>query len=261
MATGVLHVWGGPSDRRTASTWNDFIAEKPAGWQVTLVNPTDGEQKIAKQLEDAQYLVTMGGGRIPPKVLETAKQLKLIQATGVGTEHLPRKWALEKGIFIANIGSANTIAVAEFTVLLMLACQRKFLLVNQAIREGKFRGNFDVHDLHELYDKTIGIVGMGNIGRRVAKICYYGFGANIIYFDTVFVPFVLRAEFKTRPVSLDELLATSDIITMHVPLLESTRKMIGYNELCKMKPSAYIINTSRGGIIVKVIQDGLPPMF
>ncbi|MFC1952352.1 2-hydroxyacid dehydrogenase [Chloroflexota bacterium] len=171
-----------------------------------------------------------------------------MQTWGQGTNHLPLKWALEKGIPIANAGGANAISVAEHTVLLMLACLRRLLPMNQSIREGKFMGNIDRRNSHELHDKTVGIVGFGNIGRRVAKLCY-GFGANIIYFERMFVPYALRADLKARPVDLDELLSTSDVVTLHIPLLESNRGMIDWAQLNKMKPSAYIINTSRGAII------------
>jgi phosphoglycerate dehydrogenase-like enzyme len=158
------------------------------------------------------------------------------------------EWALEKRIYVANAGGANAITVAEYTILLILACMRRLLLFNQSISEGKFRGNIDDRDSYELYGKTVGVVGLGNIGRRVAKLCY-SFGANIIYFEKVIVPRALSADFKGRAVSLDELLSTSDIVTLHIPSLRSNRGMIGWTQLTKMKPSAYIINTSRGAII------------
>ncbi len=192
--------------------------------------------------------MSLGGGRVSSKVLETAKQLKLLQTGGQDVGLLPVKWALEKGIVVANAGGANAVAVAEYTVLLMLACLRQFIAANQSIREGKFRSNIGRMSSHHLYDKTVGIAGFGNIGRRVAKLCY-GFGANIIYFERFFVPYALRADFKARPVSLDELLSTSDIVTLHIPSFEGNRGMIGWEQFNKMKPTAYIINTSRGVII------------
>ena len=245
MATGKVVAL---TRRMDPESRDVFMAEKPEGWQVTLVDLDDGEQKVARELADAQYLITLGGGRISAKVVETAKQLKLIQTGGQDVGHVPVEWALEKGIPVANAGGANAIAVAEYTILLMLACLRRFMIHNQSVHTGKFRGNVDRKDLHQLYDKTVGIVGLGNIGRRVARLCY-GFGANIIYLERLFVPDALRADFKARPVSLDELLSTSDIVTLHVPSFEVNRGMIGWQELCKMKPSAYIINTSRGIVI------------
>ena len=245
MATGKVVFL----TRRVApEPWDVFMSMKPDGWQVTLVNPDVGEKQVAKQLENAQYLITLNSGHVSPAVLETAKQLKLIQTGGQDTDHLPVGWALEKGIPIANAGGANSITVAEYTILLILACLRRLLLINQSTREGKFRGSIDDRGSHELYGKTVGVVGLGNIGRRVAKLCY-SFGASIIYFERVTVPRALSADFKGRPVSLDELLSTSDIVTLHIPSLRSNRGMIGWAQLTKMKPSAYIINTSRGAII------------
>jgi glyoxylate/hydroxypyruvate/2-ketogluconate reductase len=232
--------------------WDAVRSEKPAGWEVALVDSDDDEQKIAKELEDAQYLLALGG-RVSTKVLETAKQLKLIQTWGMGTDHVPVKWCMENGIFVANAGGANSIAVAEYAVLLMLTCLKRFVLFNRSIREGRYQGTTDQAGSHELYDKTVGIIGFGNIGRRVAKLCY-GFGANIVFFERFFVPYALRADLKARSVGLDELLSTSDIVTLHVPSFAANRKMIGWEELNKMKSSAHIINTSRGDIID---EDGL----
>ncbi len=245
MAIGKLVVVTRPPD---AKSWNDFLAEKPSGWQLTVVNPDDGDQKLALELEDAQYLVTLEGVRVSQGALEAAKHLRLIQTKGQGVDHLPGKWALAKGIPIANAGGSNTIPVAEGTVLLMLACLHRLLLLNQSLQDGKFGKNINREGSHELYDKTVGIVGFGNVGRRVAKLCY-AFGANIVYFERMFISYAVRADFKARPLTLNEVLSTSDIVTLHVPGLESNIGMIGWDQLTMMKPSAFIINTSRGGII------------
>jgi phosphoglycerate dehydrogenase-like enzyme len=244
MANGKVVALLRKGDR---ARWDALTAEKPSGWDVTLVNPEDGEQRIVDELKDARYLLALGGP-VSSKVLETAKELKLIQTWGMGTDHLPVEWCLRQGMFVANAGGANSIAVAEYTVLLMLACLRKFVPFNQSIRSGEFQGSTEKSGSHELYDKTVGIIGFGNIGRRVAKLCY-GFGANIIYFERYFVPFALRADLKARSVSLEQLLAESDIVTLHVPAYSGNRHLIGAKELNAMKRSAYLINTSRGDVI------------
>lgn len=245
MATGTLVAL---SRRADPEAWNGLMAEKPAEWQVTRVNPDDGEQALAEQLKDAQFIVTMDGGVVSPSTLAMAPGLKFIQTRGQGVEHLPLKWALEKGIVIANAGGANAIAVAEGAVLLMLASLRRLLMLNQSMRDGKFGENMGRKGSYELYDKTVGVVGFGNVGRRVAKLCF-GFGANIVYYERMFVPYAIRADLKARPVSLDELLSVSDIVTLHVPGVDSNVKMIGWDQLTKMKPSAYLINTSRGSVV------------
>ena len=223
-----------------------FMSAVPKGWQPVWADMAEDEQKVAKELEDVEYLISAGSGPIPEKLIQNAKKLKLIQTGGQDTGHLPVKYALEKGILVANAGGANAIAVAEYTVCAMLNCMKRVLQYNQGIREGKWRLPLDRKGQHELYGKTVGIVGFGNIGRRVAKVCYSGFGANIIYYERFFVPYALRADTKAKPVSLDELLEQSDVVTIHVPSFTANRKMIGWEELSKMKPTAYLINTSRG---------------
>ncbi len=227
--------------------WDGLMAAMPAGWQVSLVNPDD-ERAVAEQLVDAEYVIAMDGSPLSSKVFEPAKKLRIIQARGQGTEHLPVKWAVERGIFVANAGGANAIAVAEGTVLLMLACMRRLILLTESMRNGKFGAGMDRKGSRELYDKTVGVVGFGNIGRRVATLCF-GFGANIVYYERMFVSYALRADLKARPVSLDELLSISDVVTLHVPGLASNVGLIGAEQLARMKPTAYLINTSRGSII------------
>ncbi len=227
-----------------------FITRAPRGWQVVWTDISNSEQKLIEEFRNAEYLIAggLGTGRVEPKLIENAKKLKLIQAVGQGTEQLPVKYALEKGIYVANAGGANANAVAEYTLCAILNCMKRVLQYYQGIREGKFRLELDRRGQHELYDKTVGIVGFGNIGRRVAKLCF-GFGANIIYYERLFIPYALRADVKATPVTLDELLRQADVVTIHVPSFTANRKLIGYEELCKMKPSAYLINTSRGANI------------
>lgn len=224
-----------------------FKSVIPAGWKPVFVDVTSGEQKIIDELKDAEYLLAHGGA-VSVKMVENAKKLKLIQSSGQDTGHLPVKWAFEHGIMVANAGGANAVAVAEFTVLLMMNCLKKFTQFNQNITSGKFRGEFLRKDSHELLGKTVGIVGFGNIGRRVAFLCH-SFGASIIYSERMFVPYALRADTGAKPVSLDELLAASDIVSIHVPSFTANRAMIGWEQLNKMKPTAILINTSRGANI------------
>jgi phosphoglycerate dehydrogenase-like enzyme len=228
--------------------WAMFMAAKPTGFDVTLIKQIDGEEKLEREAIEADYLVSVMGGRPSEKVLGNAKKIKLLQTMGQGTEHLPVKRALELGIPVANAGGANTMSVAEYALLLMLACLKRFIPLNQSTREGKFWGNLSRVGSQELYDKTVGIIGFGNIGRRVAKLAH-GFGANIIYNERLFVPYALRADMEAKPVSLDELLSQSDIISLHVPSFGANRGMIGWEQFNKMKSTAYLINTSRGNVI------------
>jgi phosphoglycerate dehydrogenase-like enzyme len=224
-----------------------FKSVVPSGWNPIYVDMATGEQKLIDELKDAEYLLAHGGS-VSVKMIENAKKLKLIQSSGQDTGHLPGKWAFEHGIPIANAGGANAIAVSEFTLTLMLTCLKRFTQFNQNITAGKFRGEFLRKDSHELFGKTVGIVGFGNIGRRVAYLCH-ALGANIIYSERFFVPYALRADTGAKPVSLDELLAASDIVSVHVPSYTANRAMIGWDQLNKMKRTAVLVNTSRGANI------------
>ncbi len=257
MAAGKVVVLTRPWD---PELWDVFVAKKPAGLEIKVIDPDVGEQKVAKELEDADYLVPIMSGLITPKMIASAKKLKLIQSPGQDTGLIPVKEAIEKGIPTANAGGANAISVSEHVVLLMLACLRRLLQFNSAVLEGKWRGTLDRKGSHELYERTVGIVGFGNIGRRVAHLCY-GFGANIIYNERFFVPYALRADMKAKPVGMEELLKTADLVTIHVPSFTANRKMMGYEQFSMMKKSAYLINTSRGAnvdeaALLKALNEG-----
>jgi phosphoglycerate dehydrogenase-like enzyme len=245
MATGKVVLLTRGLDKESVDV---FMSEKPAGWRATVIDLNDEEKKIIGEVGNAEYILTSFSGPVALKVIENDKNIKLIQTGSQGTEHLPMKWALEKGIPVCNAGGANAISVAEFAVLLMMNSLRQLLPNNQATRDGKFRTNMNRRTLSELYNRTVGVVGFGNIGRRVAKLCY-GFGANVLYYERMFVPYALRADMKAKPVTLEELLKQSDLVTMHVPSMASTRRMIGKEQFNMMKPTAYIINTSRGDTI------------
>jgi phosphoglycerate dehydrogenase-like enzyme len=245
MAAGkVVVLTRGGMDKDSTEV---FMSTVPKGWQPVFVDMNDGDAKVAKELEDTEYIVC-SGSLLPQKLVENARKLKLLQAGGQDTGHLPRKYAMEKGIPVANAGGANAIAVSEYVVSAMLNVMKRVLQYNQGIREGKWRVSLDRKGQHELFGKTVGIVGFGNIGRRVAFLCY-AFGANIIYNERFFVPYALRADTKAKPVSLEELLKQSDIVSIHVPSFTANRAMIGWEQLNMMKPTAYLINTSRGANI------------
>jgi phosphoglycerate dehydrogenase-like enzyme len=167
---------------------------------------------------------------------------------GQGTDHLPLQKAKEQGIYVCNTGGANSLSVAELTIFLILALLRRIQPLSDFLKKGKFQGNTDIRSVHEFYDKTIGIMGFGNIGRRVAKLSF-GFGANVIFHDKMEVPYSVKADFKARQVDLDELLSTSDIVTLHLPSIIGTKGMIDWKKLSMMKPTTYLINTSRADLV------------
>jgi len=225
-----------------------FIAMAPFNLRVVVADLDAGEEELAEHIQDADFLVTYRGGRVPDQVIRRAKRLKLIQDMGQGTDHIPERLASELGIPVANSGGANAIAVAEHTVLLLLATYRNLLTSVDALRHGKFDTDMDRKYFHQLYKKTVGIIGFGNIGRWVAKLVR-SFETNVIFYDAADIPESTTAAFQARRVNLEELLPSADVVTLHLPLLKSTRGMIGWEQLTMMRPSAILINTSRGGVV------------
>jgi phosphoglycerate dehydrogenase-like enzyme len=228
--------------------WKVVLDRAPKGWTIDFVSPNDGEAKVANSTVDTDYLVTVGSVYLPFKFFEPLTQLKLVQTAGQGTDHLPVKQIWDKGVFVCNTGGANALSVAELVILLILATLRRLQPLSASLKAGSWQGNSDMMNTHELYNKTLGIVGFGNVGKRVAHLAY-GFGVNIIFHEKQEIPYATKADIKARQVSMEELLKSSDIISLHVPSMESTRDLITWKEFSMMKPTAYIINTARGAVI------------
>ena len=217
-------------------------------------------QDLTEHMRFADYLVTKSSGRIPESWIAQTTRLKLVQTLGQGADHLPLALLTKRGIPVANAGGSNAVAVAEHAVLLMLASMRRFLANVALIQQGKRRDDSKIRYCHQLCGKTVGIVGFGNIGRWVCKIVY-GFGANIIVSDSI----EIRGSDlpgEARQVALEELLTKADIVTLHVPLAESTRHMVDWEQLKRMKSTAFLINTSRGdivdeGALIRALREGV----
>jgi phosphoglycerate dehydrogenase-like enzyme len=236
------------SRKITPESLKILLEEAPKGWTVDVVSPDAGEAKIAQSFENADCIVTYSSGQVPFKFLEPLKRLKLVQTAGMGTDHLPVEQLWKKGVFVCNVGGANALSVAELATLLILASLRRLQPQSASIKTGAWMGNTNMMNTHEFYGKTLGIVGFGNIGKRVAHLAY-AYGANIVFNDILDIPYATKANVKARQVALEELLRTADIVTLHVPSMEATRNLITWKELSLMKPTAYIINTSRGAVI------------
>jgi D-3-phosphoglycerate dehydrogenase len=199
------------------------------------------EDELIKLLSSGEYsaLIVRSATKVSKKVLDSAKNLKVVGRAGIGVDNIDVKTATEKGIIVMNtLGAA--ITTAEHTIALIFSTARRIPQAHKSLKEGKWEKNKFVG--RELSGKTIGIVGLGNIGKKVGEISK-AIGMNVIFYD----PYVDDQRFKK--VDLDELLRQSDIITVHVPLSDKTKGMIGEKEFQKMKEGVIIINCARGGII------------
>jgi D-3-phosphoglycerate dehydrogenase len=176
-----------------------------------------------------------------PEWIEKAPKLKLIIRGGVGTDNIDKAAAKAKGIKVMNTPKASSVAVAELAFALMLAVPNKLIQAHNALKEGKFLKSEIKRT--ELFKKTLGLIGIGRIGYEVARRAA-AFGMKVIAFD----PFVKTSEVATL-VTLDELLAQADYISLHTPLTDETRNMINKDTIAKMKKGVVIVNTGRGRCI------------
>ena len=175
-------------------------------------------------------------------VIEQSPSLKVVSMHGVGVDHIDLTAAAQKGVVIANCQGANDQSVADLTIGLMIAIARDIPLVDSKVREG----GWGAHAGSELWNKTLGLIGLGRIGRGVAKRAL-GFDMKVLAYD----PYVGANDVEQgiSLVSFEEVLQNSDYVSLHAALSEETRHMIGVPQLQIMKPTAYFINTSRGALV------------
>lgn len=219
----------------------------PPGFEMDVVDA--GTPEFTAALPDAEYYVGFPRAELSADFFKAAPRLKLIQLISAGYDRLDVEAARRAGVPIANNGGANSVAVAEHTLLLMLAVYRKLSWHHANVVTGKWRvGDFASHRLYELEGKTLGIVGLGTIGKKVARRAA-AFGLRIQYYDIVRLPEDAEDALGVRFALFPELLRTSDIVSLHVPLNKVTRNLIGARELGMMQPSAVLINTCRGPVV------------
>jgi glyoxylate reductase len=193
--------------------------------------------------------------------MDSAPRLRIISQYAVGYDNIDVKAATERGIYVTNTPGVLTETVADFTMALMMAIARRVVEADKYIRQGKWKVGW--HPLYflgtDLYGATLGIVGLGRIGSAVARRAK-GFDMKILYYDVVRRE-NLEKELGAKFVDLDTLLKESDFVTLHVPLTPKTKDLIGERELKLMKPTAYLINTSRGKVVdekalIKALKEG-----
>jgi lactate dehydrogenase-like 2-hydroxyacid dehydrogenase len=218
----------------------------PQGFKLLFWHDLN-EKEREQYLPQADYLI-VATEKIGEEILARAKKAKLIQKTGIGVDNIDLEAAKKYGLPVANTPGANATGVAELTILLILALYRKLPKVNSETK----KGNWLMWELrpysYEMEGKTHGFIGFGNIGRETAKRSK-AFGTNIIYFDQFRLKPEMEEQLQAEYMSLEDVLRKSDIISLHIPLLPETKRLIGEKELSLMKKTAVLINVSRGGIV------------
>jgi D-3-phosphoglycerate dehydrogenase len=200
------------------------------------------EDRLIRLLEGVSGAI-VGVVPMTARVMENAPGLKVVSMHGVGVDHIDLSAAARLGIVIANCPGANDQAVADLTVGLMIAAARSLPRLDRELRHG----GWGRHKGSELWDKTLGLIGFGRIGRGVAKRAL-GFDMQV----TVYDPYIDAGQVRmggVELVDLEDVITRSDFISLHSPLTPETRHMIGEAQFQRMKKNAYLINTARGGLV------------
>lgn len=218
----------------------------PPGFELVVAEP--GTPEFYEAAPTAEFYLglarQMGG-----EFFRSASKLRLVQLISAGYDHVDIEAARKAKVPVANNGGANAIAVAEHTIMLMLAVQKRLVRFHNDVVAGKWRaGNPNESRIYELAGKTLGIVGLGNIGKKVARRAA-AFDMAVQYYDIARLTEDQEDALGARFVLLEELLRTSDVLSLHVPLTDATRRMLSARELGMMKRSAIVINTCRGPVV------------
>jgi D-3-phosphoglycerate dehydrogenase len=224
----------------------DGLALLEQNAHVDLVEgPGLSEAELAERISDYHAVINRSRTSISAAVIRRGEHLRVIARAGAGLDNIDAAVAQEMGIEVINTPNANTVAVAEHAFALMLALARKTPLADHLLKEGVWAKNKLMGS--GLAGKTLGIVGFGRIGREVARRAK-AFDMTVLVNQTRLTP-ELAQEWRVENVDLLDLLAQSDFVTLHVPMRPSNVGLINANALEYMKPTAYLINTARGGII------------
>lgn len=211
------------------------------------------------KMSDAEIMI-LRIFKVNKEFIERNKNLKMIVRWGAGYDSVDIETAGKQGVIVTNTPGANAGAVAELTILLILALNRKLINHVDCLRKNIWSKNTFLNESYSLSNKTVGIIGSGNIGKTVAKLLN-SFGAKIIYFDPYRMNLEEEKKLAMEYKDFKTLLSEADIISLHIPLLDSTKNIIGEKEIAQMKKGALLINTSRGGLIdeealLKAIENG-----
>lgn len=220
----------------------DYLKER--GYEVIVGSGHDAET-IKREVADCDALLVRTAP-YPADVIAVGKKLKIIARFGVGTDNIDVKFAEKQGVWVTIAKGANAQSVAEHAVAMMLACAKNLIFIDQQTKTGNWevRNKFPIT---ELKGKTVGIIGLGDIGQRVASIIHNGLQMRVIGFDA-FLPASLP-EYIEVVSPIDEIFTRSDVISLHIPATPETKNLVNQKTLSMMKPTAYLINCARGGIV------------
>jgi len=205
-----------------------------------------GNQELLERIGEYDGLIVRSATRVTAEVIERAENLKAVGRAGIGVDNIDIEAATKHGILVANAPESNTVAAAEHTLALMLAAARRIPAADSSLRGGEW--NRSAFKGVEVAEKTLGLVGLGHVGTIVARGAV-GMGMRVLAYDPYVSEDRMRSMNLDRAENLDEIFESSDFVSLHVPRTPQTAGMVDAGALEKMKPTAYLINVARGGIV------------
>jgi len=225
---------------------NILMATVPPHWTINRAVDYQPANQLAS-VAGADVIFAMWAP-ITVEMLHTSDHLRLVQKLGAGVDRIDLDFCRQNEIAVARLAGINAVPVAEHVVMFILAGLRRLKLSQSLMRQGKWFKEEARAFQRELRNKTVGLVGVGYVGREVARRLA-PFGAELIYHDLIRLPSAVEAEFGLRYEGLDELVASADVVSLHVPLTPDTHHLLNETRIRAMKPQAIVVNCARGGLI------------
>lgn len=231
----------------------------PEGWSTEVVERGHSVEQQQAIVSDADFIMVYGAP-LADDVLRAADKVRLVQLLAAGYDRMNLSLMRSMEVPGANNGGANSWAVADHALLLMLSIYKQQMLTDPATRTGRWNAPITGTNTFEMADKLVGVLGIGNIGRQVARRVQ-GFDAKVQYYDLFLLSEESERELNVKRVTLDDLFRTSDIVTCHTPLTPETHHIVNRERLAMMKSTAVLINTSRGPVVdeaalIEALQQG-----
>ncbi|WP_455369996.1 2-hydroxyacid dehydrogenase [[Eubacterium] cellulosolvens] len=219
-------------------------------FEINDKETSPSKQEIIKRIEDKDGLLCSLMEKVDKEIISHGSKLKVISSISVGFNHIDVPEATKKGIYVTNTPGILTNATADFAWALIMSSARRIVEADKYVRDKKWKIPWGLTMFlgSEIYGRTLGIIGLGRIGTGVAERAK-GFKMKLIYYDVIRAPKEKEENLGIEYVPLEKLLKESDFISVHVPLTSETQNLISHNELKMMKPTAHLINTSRGPVV------------
>jgi D-3-phosphoglycerate dehydrogenase len=222
-----------------------LLAQKKA--EITI-SPEPTEEAIANLIGDMDALIIRTAGKVSRETIQKAQRLKVISRTGGGLNNVDVEAATEYDIVVCGVKGPQDRLVAEHSVFLMGALAKQFFYLDAQVRKGNF-GSRKEYRPQGLSGKRVGLIGLGRIGRLVAEICTGAFRMEVWAYDPFVTAETLASDDVVLKKDMTEVIRTADFLSLHVPLTEQTKGLMGRAQFESMKPGAFLINTSRGEVV------------